>query len=165
MRTPSYSELLTSYVDYLAQNISDNYRFEEPSFTQQPKLGEFTNQDIIGISQILSNNLDLNNKSLINWFGKYITEYRSLFFEFNQYQEIKELKFETDLKLCPFSKCCYFNKKNNSILFINGLRFKSSHQLAELICNDKFISLQQLQMLKHKDRSIIKELIENGSLI
>jgi len=78
MRTPSHAELLTSFVDCIAQKQSSNDRFEEPLFSIEPKKGEITAQDINRISSILKNKLESNNANISQWFGKYITEYRSL---------------------------------------------------------------------------------------
>lgn len=165
IRTPSHSELMTSFIDYIAQNKSADYRFEEPQFLKQPEIGEITEKDISNISQILTENLTPQSLSITDWFGKYITEYRSLFFEFNQYQESSDLNLQQDLILSAFSKSCYFNKNNNADLFVNGQQFDSSLSLAQSICNEKIISHNVYKSLTDSDMDIIKALFENGSLI
>ncbi len=165
MRTPSHSELMTSYADYLAQQKSDNSRFEEPQFDKHPQLGEITNKDLENISNILSENLKTKENSLSAWFGKYITEYRSLFFEFNQYQELKNLSLQHELKISPFSKACYFNHKDNVDLFVNGSKYQSSLLLAQSICDDKIVSHEIYDSLTDSDMDVINALFENGSLV
>ncbi len=165
MRTPSHSELMTSFVDYIAQNKSADFRFEEPQFKKQPEIGEITEKDINNISQILNDNLTTKKQSINDWFGKYITEYRSLFFEFNQYQDTDEFDMEKDLSLSPFSKSCYFNHNNTVDLFVNGNKYESSLLLAQAVCDDKIISNKQFNLLIESDLIIIKSLFENGSLI
>ena len=111
-----------------------------------------------------------NSNSLTEWFGKYITEYRSLFFEFNQYQDLNNLDFKQDLILSPFSKSSY--SKSNYIsnnqtaqLFVNGQAYQTTLDFAEQICNEKKIPASMLTQLSKDDLSILKELFENGSLL
>lgn len=165
MRTPSHSELLTSFVDNIAQKLSDDKRFEEPAFNEHPNIGEFTLSDMTSISNLLSESLSSKNSNLNQWFGKYITEYRSLFFEFNHYQSIDMMNNKQNLLLSPFTKCCYFKEKNNAQLFVNGESFISSIILAEMICDVKIIKIDSLSNLSKSDNQIIKSLFENGSLI
>lgn len=168
LRTPSHSELLTSFIDHLAQNISANHRFQEPEFTKQPETGEITKDDINNISKILTSHLSSNNtktNKLSDWFGQYITEYRSLFYEFNTYQDNNEQLFSYDLTLSPFSKACYFKKSQCIDLFVNGQKFESSLILAEAICDAKTITVSTLKTANNSDKTIIEKLFENGSLI
>jgi len=165
MRTPSHSELLTSYTDYIAQNLSDNDRFKEPVFEKQPEIGEVTESDLNNISKILIQGLAIENISLPNWYGKYITEYRSLFYEFNNDQDINELNNEKELILSPFSKSCYFNENNSTQLYVNGQEYLTSLSLAKMICNEKTLPSEGFAKSSEVDKKIIHELFENGSLI
>ncbi|MFK8011929.1 MAG: cupin domain-containing protein [Marinicellaceae bacterium] len=165
MRTPSHSELMTSFVDYLAQKKSDDDRFEEPQFNQPPQIGEIKQNDLDKISQILTDNLNNQNQSLNHWFGQYITEYRSLFFEFNQYQDPEDIDKTKDLKLSPFSKSCYFAQNQKADLYVNGQHYETSLVLAEFICNEKKVSPIIYDSLSKTDWEILLALFENGSLI
>jgi 50S ribosomal protein L16 3-hydroxylase len=164
LRTPSESELLTSYVDYLAQKIPENNRFNEPLFNKQPERGEFKQKDLNQITDIFNNNINLNKKSLQNWFGQFITEYRSLFYEFNDADNSNH-SIENDLIPNPFSKYCYYKKKNKAKLFINGIKYITSLKLAKMICNEKSIQLSAIKQFNQKDKSVIEKLFKNNSLI
>jgi 50S ribosomal protein L16 3-hydroxylase len=164
LRTPSESELLTSYVDYLAQRIPEQKRFNEPDFSTQPNCGEFKQKDLNQVAEILDKNIILNNKSLQNWFGKYITEYRSLFYEFNDSDSTNKI-INCDLIPNPFSKYCYYKKKQKAKLFVNGIKYKTSLKLAKLICNDKRLQLSAFLSLTLKDKSVVEDLYNNHSLI
>ena len=167
MRTPSHSELMTSYVDHIAQNTSDNHRFEEPQFESQPKVGEITQEDMSNIFGILQKNLNLHSDPdlISEWFGKFITEYRSLFFEFNQHQDIESLNFKHDLRLNPFAKSCYIGNKQATMLFVNGQTYRTTLGFAEQICNNKKIPETILSKLNKNDLSVLKNLFENGALL
>ncbi|VAW38794.1 FIG002776: hypothetical protein [hydrothermal vent metagenome] len=165
IRTPSHSELLTAFIDNLAQNLSANNRFVEPQFTNQPKTGEITPQDLQNVAQILTDNITTEDNSLSDWFGSYITEYRSLFYQFNQHQQLAQLDKNRDLIPSPFSKTCYLKQGNNAQLFVNGQSFTSSLSLAELICNTEQVPAKVLENLNKTDDQIIEKLFENGSLI
>ncbi len=163
IRTPSHAELITSFCDNIAQNSSANNRFEEPSFSKQPKQGKITQQDIDAIKSILINNLDKNTDFISNWFGQFITEYRSLFYEFNNYPEENSYTQHNHLVVNPFSKCSYIENNGCSTLFVNGSAFKCTLELSQKICNDKEISY--LNLLNNNDNEIVKSLYYNGSLI
>ena len=165
IRTPSHSELLTSFIDNKAENISANNRFQEPHFDLQPKQGEVTVSDLDNVTEILTRHMNIKNGLLNDWFGKYITEYRSLFYEFNQQQDYQQLSDKNDLILSSFSKSCYFKDKSEAKLFVNGEKYHSSLKLAEMICNHKCIANNEISTLSTNDRNIIKVLYENGSLI
>ncbi len=174
IRLPSYAELLTSFVDEIAQKQSENDRLVEPEFKIQPKTGEITQADLNQIEQILSSKLTSKNNNILIWFGKYITLYRNIFFEFNQTLDENELnqifKDKNDLILSPFSKACYFKQDNieqseSALLFVNGNQFESSLLFAQLLCDDKIISYQQQQNLKQYDRKVLTTLLQDGALL
>ncbi|MCF6288951.1 MAG: hypothetical protein L3J53_06935 [Proteobacteria bacterium] len=163
MRTPSHSEIVTAFVDNIAENISANTRFVEPEFSQQPNVGEITPDDLANIHKILTDSFDTNN--LTAWFGKYITEYRSIFYEFNQQQNCDELSHNIDLTLSPFAKACYLRENINAKLFVNGECFNASIKLAQLVCDTQYLTDQEICKLDNNDRTIIKQLFANGSLL
>ena len=165
MRTPSASELSVSFVDSLAQTLSDNNRFVEPQFQSQPLKGEITQDDLSAVKNILLDNLSFENMNLISWFGKYLTEYRSLFYEFNEYKESEEFNLELNLRTSPFSKTCYFAQGDNAILFVNGMEFDCSLTLAQLICNEQTISSEMLSKLTKTDLEVAEKLFCEGALI
>lgn len=169
-RTPSHAELLTSYVDKVAQSLSENKRFEEPEFTKQPKTGEITHSDLNNIKDILTHQLDINDSPLIDWFGKYISEYRSIFYEYNKqpdktFEETNKNNEKYTLVTSPYSKSCYFLKKDQATLFVNGEKFRTSLKLAELICNDGLLFSSHILNLDQKDKHIIDQLFATGALI
>lgn len=165
MRTPSHSELVTSFIDKIAQNLSANNRFQEPDFSIHPNKGEITKKDLVGVIKILTDTISINKSDITQWFGQYISEYRSLFYEFNQYQESAELDKSKDLLLNPFSKACYFKTSQNADLFINGQAYVTSLELAQLICDDQIIPTDAIKSLNKSDTNIIFKCFENGSLI
>jgi len=166
VRLPSHGELLTSFVDNIAQKQSENYRLEEPSFIDQPNTGEITNADLNNISKILTDKLHISNYSIMDWFGTYITEYRSLFYEFNQEQNIIDLENDINLIPSPFSKTCYFNNHDETAnLFVNGQKFISSIKFAQILCDKKIISHQDQVNLVTSDKLILQNLYQQSALI
>jgi len=165
LRTPSHAELLTSFVDNLSQNISENNRFEEPEFNFHPSVGELTENDLTQISTVLVNNLKIEKNILLTWFGKYITEYRSLFHEFNDSQEVSDLINIEKLEPSSFTKSCYYKREKEAVLFVNGQQFFCSLNLAKLICDNKLITAASINILPADDKQVIETLYEDGSLI
>lgn len=164
MRTPSHSELITSYVDHIAQKLSANLRFEEPLFSKSPKKGEITVQDIENFKNILKKQL-CHSYKIEDWLGQYLSEYRSLFYEFNQQQEIDLLKDRPALYLSPFSKCCYIVKEENCKLFVNGTQFNTTLRLAECICNTKSLSRDFLLQCEVSEYQVVQELFAQGAFL
>lgn len=163
LRSPSHSEILTSYSDFISQVIDEKYRFQEPSQDKNIETGEFNHKDLLEVETIIKSQF-VDKLQLDIWFGKYITEYRSLFFEFNEYTE-DQLSPHKEIHLNSFSKVCYQKDQKNADLFINGEHYKSSLDLARLLCNDSAISVKQFQYLANKDHIILQTLFENGSIL
>ncbi len=161
MRTPSFAELLTDFVDNTAQKQSENDRFEEPEFKQQPPIGEITSQDIEKVKQILIENINTNNIS--QWLGKYLSSYRNIFHECNQSNQSANIDYSKDLYLNSFTKACYLTNQETT-LFINGDSYPCSQHLAQLLCNDKHIHVNNLHKLNTEDKNLVKQLYLNGAL-
>ena len=161
MRTPSVAELLTDFIDHTAQNLSENDRFEEPEFIQQPSIGEITQQDIVKVKKILVENI--NSDNITEWLGQYLSNYRNIFHKFNQTKQSPSIDSIKGLYLNSFTKACYFSDKETT-LFINGDNYPCSLRLAELLCNDKQILANDLHKLNTKDKDLIKQLYQNGAL-
>ena len=161
MRTPSVAELLTDFIDNTAQKLSENTRFEEPEFKLQPAIGEITQQDIEKVKKILIENI--NSDNITEWLGKYLSNYRNIFHEFNQSNQLTNIDYSRGLYLNSFTKACYFTDKETT-LFINGDSYPSSLQLAQLLCNDKQILANDLHSLNTEDKDLVKQLYHNGVL-
>ncbi len=161
MRTPSVAELLTDFIDNTAQKLSENTRFEEPEFKLQPAIGEITQQDIEKVKKILIENI--NSDNITEWLGKYLSNYRNIFHEFNQSNPLTNIDYSRGLYLNSFTKACYFTDKETT-LFINGDSYPSSLQLAQLLCNDKQILANDLHSLNTEDKDLVKQLYHNGVL-
>ncbi len=161
MRTPSVAELLTDFIDNIAQNLSENNRFEEPEFNQQPAIGQITQQDIEKVKKIIVDNIDSEN--ITQWLGQYLSSYRNIFHEFNQTKQSSAIDSIKGLYLNSFTKACYFTDKETT-LFINGDSHPCSLKLAELLCNDKQILANDLHKLNTKDKDLVKQLYQNGAL-
>lgn len=165
-RTPSHAELITSFVDHIAQRLSDNKRFREINCSELPQTGEITQTDLNEISQIISQSLFKPNASAFNqWFGQFISEYRSLFYEFNHYQQANEIDNDLPFYNSAFSKNCYFAQSNQADLFVDGKHFVSSLNLAQSICDAKKLTPQQWSTLNKADQQTVIALFENGSLV
>ncbi len=161
MRTPSVAELLTDFIDNTAQDLSENNRFEEPTFTQQPAIGEITQQDVEKVKQILIENINTNN--ITQWLGKYLSNYRNIFHEFNQTKQLPAIDSIKGLYLNSFTKACYFTAQETT-LFVNGDSYPCNLHLAQLLCNDKQILADDLHQLNTEDKDLVKQLYQNGVL-
>ncbi len=165
-RTPSHAELLTSFVDHIAQKAPEDKRFREADFSELPQTGEITQTDLAQISHIISQSLVKPQSNAFNqWFGQFISEYRSLFYEFNQYQQADEIDDNLPFFNSPFSKNCYFKRDKVADLFVDGKHFNTSQYLAQRICDDKKLTQQQRSQLDNSDQQTVIALFENGSLI
>lgn len=173
LRTPSAAELLAAYSEEIAKSLPESKRFIEPETSAEK--GEFDAKDLGSVQNLIDQNLKMPANDFRLWFGKFITEYRSLFYEFSEPKETK-ISPKATLHLNSFSKICYSNSSvknhseslSNSVsnvdLFANGEHYLCSKKLAKNLCNHLKIEADEYQSLTQNDKNILQKLFENDTI-
>lgn len=172
-RAPSHADLLSSFVDYSIDGLSDTLRFKDSPLSTplsgKMQSGEITTDVINNIQEILASYV--KDKSRIeDWFGRFITEYMndSHMIEENslsaaefaqKFSEAKSISRPAHIRANYL-----FNENKKLSLYINGLKIPLKtglEQFARLYCNQRKISYEELKPFLHnKDNLINKDIME-----
>jgi 50S ribosomal protein L16 3-hydroxylase len=174
-RTPSHSEILREYTDYIGVNLSEALRFEDPDLIAQENTGEITAQALEKIQLILRKYTE--DKELISqWFGRFVTT--------PKYQQADPLESDNsdntysteDLKSHLASGGILFRnessrfafevKADENILFVDGYSIDNINDIDELIetlCTE--IELSDESFVQTDDNlNLLIELLKRGAI-
>jgi len=156
-RAPSHAELLSSFTDHIAAQLSAAQRFADPGLSVQKHPGEISTEALAQVRDVLQKNLT-DNSAIEQWFGKFITEAK------NECEtgEIETLDGQQFLQTFAEKGMLYRDEiirfafiKNTNTLFINGESYPLSAELAfaaPLLCDQHQWSYPQMQSkLAHHD--------------
>ena len=77
MRAPSQAELTGDLADYLAERLPDELRYADPDLQPVQAAGEIDRAALIRLRAALPFAAALDDTLLADWFGRFITRYRS----------------------------------------------------------------------------------------
>lgn len=77
MRAPSQAELTGDLADYLAERLPDELRYTDPDLKPAPRHGEIDRASLGRLRQALPFAAALDDATLADWFGRFITRYRN----------------------------------------------------------------------------------------
>ncbi len=128
-RTPSHSEILHEYTDYMGDNVNDAIRYNDPDLTEQSNTGEINQKSLDKIQNILRQYIE-DKDSISDWFGRYITTPK-YFHDNNLPQDVPTDSYNIEklknhlvtggrLIRNESSRFAYISKGNNHILFVDG---------------------------------------------
>lgn len=149
-RAPSHAELLSSFTDYAAAQLSATQRFTDPNLKLQKHPGEISTEALAQVRGILQKTLT-DDAAIEQWFGEFITEAKNE----NDSEEIETLNeqqfrqvFTETAMLYRDEKTRFAFIKNGSTLFVNGQSYPLSKDLtfaAPLLCNQHQWTYSQLK--------------------
>ena len=75
-RAPAECDMITSFVDYLAEERLSASHYRDPDLTLQPHAGEITPAALQRVREIIQR-MPLNDDDIAHWFGRVVTESKS----------------------------------------------------------------------------------------
>ncbi len=169
LRAPAESELLSGYFEDLAATLPEHRRFSptpQESATSHP--GEITSEDVQQLRMTLERHLALDDTQLANWLGRFITQYRNLFFEITPPESTTASLEQArhGIQPDPFSRMAWRQLKNDgeAELFVNGQVYSCSHTLAQALCDEQRVNRDHLLSLDSRDRQVLEQLLESGEI-
>ena len=187
LRAPAESELLSGYFEDRAASLPDEARFSPPvEPTQFTPAGEITPADVARLRQTLEQHLSLDNARLANWFGRFITGYRNLFYEIQASEASAEtdsqsfsaaLNGETGLIPDPFARLAWRKlakeaggkpgidpDTDEAELYVNGQAHRCSTAMAAALADQQRLEPGQITALTDSDRAVARRLLESGEI-
>lgn len=170
MRAPSRAELTGDLADYLAERLPDELRYADPDLKPVKHTGEIDKAALGRLRTALPFAAGLDDATLQDWFGRFITRYRTA-----QIPALPDKPLtETGLaKLMeggaiwlrhPWARMAWAaTGKAGATLFVSGHAYPTTPELALRLCEQRELSLGKKPPAA--ERALVLALANDGHLI
>ncbi|MEO8671762.1 MAG: cupin domain-containing protein [Tahibacter sp.] len=171
MRAPSVAEMILDLAESIAEPLAEELRYSDPDLRPSLDPNEIGADALHRVSAALTTLRTLDDAAIGDWFGRYVTRYRSAqtIAPPNKIHDAKMLQSLFDAKgglvRHPFARMAYAREGKQARLFSDGQRWSCSLAFAQLICDQREIAAPLLTDLGLKDRDALLGLINAGHLV
>ena len=171
MRAPSHGELVSDLADHLAASLPESARYGDAGITLASADGRIDSTALKRVRTALQSLQNIDDSSLADWFGDFITRYRSA-------GDIvappklpkpsvieKELLAGERLHLHPLARCAWREQARRAIVHIDGERFTAGLELAQHLACARPLGVDEYATLDHDDRTLVQHLVRRGILV
>lgn len=152
-RAPSHADILLDFSQDIASELFEHQRYQDNLRLAKANPGEIVQSDIEQVKGILREALS-DDQKLARWFGRAMTEVKR-----------SQLSFEQENapspKLNPAARAAYVQQGAQCLLFINGEEFVCSTALAQAVCSQQAIIVNDY----NEESSLIFEWMEKEYLL
>lgn len=172
-RAPSVRAMVADYAEHLASHITSALRYTDPGLEKQSDPGEISHAAIKTISQILKKNVCVDESSVQNWFGEYMSEARSGSqvdtpdVPLNEYAQLESLLDDhRSLHHSPASRFIFITEKQHALLFVDGKRHEVSKIFATFVCKHRELDSSAIRTAINstQDQQTLLELYNAGCI-
>ncbi|RUL79723.1 cupin domain-containing protein [Dyella choica] len=169
MRAPSKGELVGDLADYLAEHLSEEQRYADPDLTPAKRAGEIDKAALQRVRAAVPLAQALDDATLLDWFGRFITRYRTAQAPvppakpLSEAALIKQLQGGAALLRHPWSRMAWVQAGKRCTLYANGQAYPASSHLAMRLCGQRTIPPPFDG--SNDDISVLLALINDGHLI
>ena len=169
MRAPSQAELTGDLADYLAERLPDELRYTDPDLAPAKSAGEIDRAALARLKQAPPFAAALDEATLTDWFGRFITRYRSA------QQPVPPEKVLTEAALRkqldegaallrhPWARMAWARAKRAAVLFVNGQAYPTTVEVAERLCATREITPGK--SVPAAELSLLLALVNDGHLV
>ncbi|GAB2570715.1 hypothetical protein GCM10027066_12600 [Dyella jejuensis] len=169
MRAPSHAELVGDLADYLAERLSDEQRYTDPDLAPAKRSGEIDPTALKRVRASLPLTAGMEEAVLADWFGRFITRYRSAQTPLPPAKPlsdaalVKQLADGASLLRHPWSRLAWSRCGSQCTLYANGHAYPASTALATQLCAQRILS--PVGELTAEERALVLALVNDGHLI
>jgi len=169
MRAPSQAELTGDLADYLAEHLTEEQRYADPDLAPVKAMGEIDKATLARLKTTLPFAAALDDDTLRDWFGRFITRYRNaqtpalLEKPLTEAALIKQIDAGAQLLRHPWSRLAWSRCKGGGVLFANGHAWSATPALALQLCEQRELSFSQTPSVA--DCALLLALVNDGHLI
>lgn len=145
MRAPSQAELTGDLADYLAERLHEDQRYADPDLAPAKAMGEIDAEALARLRQTLPFAAALDEETLRDWFGRFITRYRNAQAPalpdraLDEAALRKRLAAGTRLLRHPWSRMAWSRGQSGCTLYANGQAWPAPAALAKQLCAQREI--------------------------
>ncbi|MFK2875150.1 cupin domain-containing protein [Dyella lipolytica] len=169
MRAPSQAELVGDLADYLAERLPEELRYADPDLAPAKRAGEIDKASLKRIRTALPFAAPLDDATLLDWFGRFITRYRSAQAPLppakplSEAALLKQLTGGTSLLRHPWSRMAWTQNGSRCTLYANGHAYPASVRLATQLCTQR--TLSPPHELSTAEHGLLLALVNDGHLV
>ncbi|MBB5206666.1 cupin domain-containing protein [Chiayiivirga flava] len=170
MRAPSQGELLVDLAEHLAESLPESSRYADPDLLPATAAGEIDAAALARVRDALAPLLAAQGDAVGDWFGRFITRYRSA-------GEIaapprppsradldKRLAQGAQLRTHPYARVAWQRSGTGATLFANGDAWPCSVATAARLADRAPLDAAALAALPQEARGLVQTLVERGIL-
>lgn len=169
MRAPSQAELTGDLADYLAERLGEEQRYADPDLAPARSVGEIDKAALTRLKTALPFAAGLDEDTLRDWFGRFITRYRNAQTPappakpLGEAALLKQLAAGAQLLRHPWSRMAWSRGKDGATLFANGHAWPASPALAERLCAQRTLAFAEPPA--GADLALLLALVNEGQLV
>jgi 50S ribosomal protein L16 3-hydroxylase len=163
MRAPSRAELLLDFAETIAEPLGEELRYADPDLEPAREPYEIDTAAVARATHALSHLGGLDKSALADWFGQFITRYRSARGAAPDGRAIgsaavaRSLRRATLLKN-PWSRFAWRRAGRNAVLFVAGERHACTPALARTLCAQRMFEGATLADLCRRESAALATL-------
>lgn len=170
MRAPSLTELIVDFADSIAEPLAEEARYVDPDLAPARDPHEIDAAAIRRVDAALSLLRDRDPAALRQWFGRFITRYRSAHEAMPAARPLTPQQVAAKLpggRLLrnPWSRAAWSRGERGAVLFVAGHSFRCSAGFARLLAaNRELAGADVARSARAADLTVLTDLINAGHL-
>jgi 50S ribosomal protein L16 3-hydroxylase len=171
MRAPSLGEMYQGLVEHLTEGLGEDERYTDPDLAPAKDPYEIDAAAQQRVAQAVARLRALDDAALGDWFGRFISGYRSAQTALAPDKSISEKDLQTaldkgaGLARFPWARTAWARRGKAAVLYVAGQAQPCSIAFARLLCEQREIAATELAALDARDRAALLGLLNQGQLI
>lgn len=171
MRAPSQSELLLDLAEQVASELPDERRYADPDLAPARDPNRIDDAALARVRSSVASLLDADDKTLRDWFGGFITRYRSAAEPVPPAKPLSLDKLEqalhkgSTLLRHPYARLAWSGSGKGARLYASGDALPCPARDAAALCAAEAINDLLWQSLQEPARKVVHQLYSSGNLV
>jgi len=171
MRAPSVPELIVDFADSIAEPLGEDVRYVDPDLKPARDPNEIDSAAVQRVRAALSALRDSDAAALQQWFGRFITRYRSAHEAMPAKRALSASQVATKLPGSrvvrnPWSRVAWSRHGRHADLFLAGQAFRCSVTFARLLASRSELAGDEiLQRSGKNDLGVLTEVVNAGHFL
>ncbi len=168
MRAPSQAELTGDLADHIAERLPDDLRYTDADLKPVTHVGEIDRATVTRLRNALPFAAALDDAMLTDWFGRFITRYRTaqvvapVSKPLSAATLAKKLTPNVQLLRHPWTRLAWSRNRTACTLYANGEAYPAAPTLAQALCAQRMLPLASTP--DDDDCALILALLNDGHL-
>lgn len=171
MRAPAIAEMLNGLVDHLGENLSEDDRYTDADLAPAKDTFEIDGAALQRVESAVAALRQLDDAGLADWFGRFITGYRSAQTALAPDKPLSAADLHTALAKgagitrFPWARTAWARQGKGAVVYVAGQAQRCSLAFAKLICAQRELAAAELAELNPQDSAALLALLNQGQLV